>query len=77
VLGVLEEAQRETLTALVKCIEASASELHERFPSTPAVQVTAWNNRLAALASKGIVLEVRSGREKRYRLVAEELEHGR
>ena len=77
VLGVLEEAQRDTLSALAECGEASATELHEKFPSSPPVLVTAWNNRLAALASKGVVFEVRSGREKRYRLMAEELEYGR
>lgn len=77
VLGVLDEAQRETLSALARLGEASASELHDQVPSDPPVQVTAWNNRLAALASKGVVVEIRRGREKRFRPVLKELEYGR
>lgn len=77
VLGVLDEAQRAALAALRDAGEASASELHDRVRSDPPVQVTAWNNRLSALASKGVAVEVRHGREKRYRPVLQELEYGR
>ena len=31
------------------------------------VQQTAWNNRLAALAAVGLVVEVSAGRTKRYK----------
>ena len=31
------------------------------------VQQTAWNNRLSALASLGVVIEFSEGRAKRYR----------
>ena len=31
------------------------------------VKQTAWNNRLAALANLGLILELNQGRAKRYR----------
>lgn len=40
------------------------------------VAKTAWNNRLAALAAKGVVIEFTSGRSKRYRPVLEGLKYG-
>jgi hypothetical protein len=40
------------------------------------VAATAWNNRLVALADKGILIEVSSGRNKRYRPVLEGLRYG-
>ena len=40
------------------------------------VAPTAWNNRLAALVAKGILIEISSGRSKRYRPVLEGLKYG-
>ena len=40
------------------------------------VAPTAWNNRLGALVAKGILIEIGSGRNKRYRPVLEGLYYG-
>lgn len=76
VLGSLEEKQRVTLDAVLRLGAADASELHNRFSKKEPIGVTGWNNRLAALAEKGILIEEREGRTKRYRPVLKELQHG-
>lgn len=74
ILGRLDERQAETLRAVVGAGEANARKLAEQ--SGDHVGVTAWNNRLAALASKGILTERRSGRLKFYAPVFKELRYG-
>lgn len=77
VLGSLEEKQRATLDAVLRLGEADARALHEKFQRTETIGVTGWNNRLAALAEKGILIEEREGRAKRFRPVLKELQYGR
>jgi len=76
VAGPLEEKQRFTLDAVLKLREADAAELFKRYERLDSIGVNGWNNRLAALAAKGILRERRSGRTKRYRPVVEDLQHG-
>ena len=76
VIGTLEEKQRLTLDAVLELEEADAGMLAERFGTREKIGVTGWNNRLASLAAGGILMEVRSGRGKRYRPVLEGLKHG-
>lgn len=77
VLSPLEEKQRVTLDAVLRLGVADARALHHRFRRTETIGVTGWNNRLAALVEKGILIEEREGRTKRYRPVLKELRHGR
>ena len=77
VLGLLEEKQRVTLQVVLRLGAADARMLYERFRRSDTIGVTGWNNRLASLAEKGILVEEREGRAKRYRPILKELEHGR
>jgi hypothetical protein len=67
-VGDLEAKQQLTLKLVQDRGETDAGELmrdygkHEKLRHT-----TAWNNRLSALASLGLVVEMRQGRLKRYR----------
>jgi hypothetical protein len=76
VLGPLEEKQRVTLGAVLRLGAADARALHERFGRAEKIGVTGWNNRLAALVQKGILVEEREGRTKRCRPVIQELRYG-
>jgi hypothetical protein len=76
VIGTLEEKQRLTLDAVLDLQVADAGMLAERFADTEKIGVTGWNNRLASLVTGGILMEVRSGRAKRYRPILEGLVHG-
>jgi hypothetical protein len=75
-VGPLEEAQRETLAAVLAAGVADAATLAAAHTSDPEPKVTKWNNRLAALAAKGILREVRRGRSKSYRPTVEGLTLG-
>lgn len=76
-LGQLEDAQRTALRAVLELGAADANTLTTR-QSADAVQIgpTGWNNRLAALAAKGILRETRRGRTKTYRPTVEGLTLG-
>ncbi|MGD0088499.1 MAG: hypothetical protein ABSE73_01135 [Planctomycetota bacterium] len=76
VIGVLEEKQRATLEAVVKagCVDAGA--LLRQFGKKEGIGITGWNNRLAALAAKGILMESKQGRGKQYKPVLEGLVYG-
>lgn len=75
VLGRLDGKQEITLRAVIQEGDVDASTLAERY-NEEGVLTTAWNNRLAALAAKGLVIESSSGRGKRYRPVLERLRYG-
>ena len=75
-VGRLDGKQDLTLRAVIEQGEIDATTLAERFKGEKAVSPTAWNNRLAALATKGLVIELSSGRSKRYRPVLEKLKYG-
>jgi hypothetical protein len=78
-LGVLEEKQKLTLDAVLKAKEADASILKKhsdaaikrRSQKSEEIGLTGWNNRLAALVAKGLLIETKRGRGKLYRPVVE------
>lgn len=65
-IGRLERVQQRTFELVVEKGEIGAVEAQALFPGETAT-VTAWNNRLAALAERGLVVEMSRGRLKRYR----------
>lgn len=73
VLGMLDEAQRETLNLVLKLGEATATELTTENPD---VKPTAWNNRLTSLVGRGVLAESRRDRHKVYRPVLKGLTYG-
>lgn len=67
-LGELEPAQKTTFELVNEHGETDAGALMEKYGDREKMKhTTAWNNRLAALAALGLVVEERSGRAKRYR----------
>lgn len=73
-LGDLDPKQQMTLDAVRERGEIDAAELMRDFGKTEGVNhTTAWNNRLAALSLKGLLMEITRGRSKRYRPVFEGL----
>lgn len=74
VLGRLDGKQDLALRAVVQAGEVDAPTLARTHKDPPSP--TAWNNRLAALASKGLIIESSTGRGKRYRPVLERLRYG-
>lgn len=74
IVGKLDPKQKITLAAVLKARRADATSLaaHDRELKNP----TAWNNRLASLAAKGILRETQTGRSKTYEPVVEALAYG-
>lgn len=68
IVGRLEQKQNIALQAVTEAGEAEAGSLAHRYKD---VEATAWNNRLASLVGKGILVELRKGRAKSYRPVLE------
>lgn len=68
-LGDLDPKQRITFDLVRKRGETDAAELMREHGKSEQKEVgqTAWNNRLAALAGLGLVIELSQGRAKRYR----------
>jgi hypothetical protein len=67
-VGELEEKQRLTFRLVQDHGETDAGELMRKYGEREKVRhATAWNNRLSALSSLGLVIETRQGRLKRYR----------
>jgi hypothetical protein len=74
IVGLLEDTQRRTLAAVLETGAADAASLAGRHAGDPdKIGVTGWNNRLAALAAKGLLRESRHGRAKIYRPALEGL----
>jgi hypothetical protein len=69
VLGELEPKQRHAFDLIREAGEADVATLQSLDRSGESIGHTAWNNRLAALAAKGVVIESQHGRTKRYRPV--------
>ena len=69
-IGDLDPAQRATFTAVLELGAISAPELAARFADSH-IGPTAWNNRLSALASKGLLVEQRRGRSKSFTALLE------
>ena len=68
--GMLDDKLQDTLVLVSRKRETTAAQLHEKSRSVDTVGATAWNNRLASLAAKSLVVEI-SGRAKKYRPVLE------
>jgi hypothetical protein len=66
-IGELDPKQRLTFDLVRERGETDASELMRVYGAEERVRQTAWNNRLTALATLGLVFETSQGRAKRYR----------
>lgn len=64
-IGDLDPALRTTFDAVLDAGTSSAPELATRFEDER-IGPTAWNNRLSALASKGLLVEGRQGKSKSF-----------
>jgi hypothetical protein len=69
--GKLDQKLEETLRLVARKKNTTAAELHAACRQSESVGVTAWNNRLTALAAKSLVVEEQQGRTKKYRPVLE------
>jgi hypothetical protein len=70
ILGELDPVQLNTLQLILKHHPVSAPELARLRPDE-GIGTTAWNNRLATLAAKGILMEIRQGKSKLFTPVME------
>lgn len=70
-IGVLDEKHELTLEAVHALKQADASTLMEKFKDTETIGITGWNNRLAALVNKGLLVETKKGKTKIYRPILE------
>lgn len=67
-VGDLDPKQRITFDLVHEHGETDAGELMRAYGESEGLKhTTAWNNRLAALAARGLLVEVSQGRAKRYR----------
>jgi hypothetical protein len=64
-IGNLDPTQRATFDAVCEVGAISAPELAARFADQH-IGPTAWNNRLSALANKGLLIEWRQGKSKSF-----------
>jgi hypothetical protein len=72
-IGELDPKQRITFDLVRKRGETDAGELMRAHGESEGLKhSTAWNNRLAALAARGLLMEVSKGRAKRYRTLFED-----
>jgi hypothetical protein len=71
IAGKLDQKLEETFNLVRRKGETTAIELHSESGETDGIGPTAWNNRLAALASKSLLVEIPQGRTKKYRPVLE------
>lgn len=70
VLGELDAAQAMTLQLIIKHGPTSAPELARLRPND-GIGTTAWNNRLATLTAKGVLMELKTGKTKLFAPVME------
>ena len=64
-IGELDSAQRSTFEAALEFGAITAPELAARF-ADQRIGPTAWNNRLSALATKGLLIERKQGKTKSF-----------
>lgn len=71
-IGQLDPKQKMTFELVNELKQADAGRLMERYGEEEQItSTTAWNNRLANLASRGLIREFSRGRAKYYRPVLE------
>lgn len=74
IVGQLDPKQKMTLDAVIELRVADASTLMKKFGTQEqTTRTTAWNNRLAALSSRGVLREFQSGRSKSYQPLFDEV----
>ncbi|MGO8455451.1 hypothetical protein ACC779_37110 [Rhizobium ruizarguesonis] len=73
ILGELDVAQTSTLKLTAQHRPISAPQLAKMRPNE-GIGTTAWNNRLATLAAKGILMEIRQGKTKLFVPVMEAID---
>ncbi|SRR5579862_1079162 len=66
-LGELDPKQGITFKLVAEGGTTDAAQLMRQHGAAEGIRQTAWNNRLAALATLGLVVELSEGRAKRYR----------
>jgi hypothetical protein len=71
-VGELDPKHRQTFDMVMQRGGTDAGTLMREYGESEAVTRTAWNNRLAALAGMGLVVESSHGRAKRYMPVLRE-----
>lgn len=72
-IGNLDPKQRMTFDLVREHGETDAGELMRVYGESEGMKhTTAWNNRLAALAARGLLMEISQGRAKRYRPIFED-----
>ncbi len=64
-IGELDPAQRSTFEAVIELGSITAPRLAARF-ANQGIGPTAWNNRLSALATKGLLVERKQGKSKSF-----------
>lgn len=64
-MGELDPAQRSTFEAVIAVGAITAPELAARF-ADQRIGPTAWNNRLSALATKGLLVQRKQGKTKSF-----------
>lgn len=70
ILGELDAAQLSTMKLIAEHHRVSAPELAKLRPDE-GIGATAWNNRLATLSAKGILMEFKNGKAKMFAPVME------
>jgi hypothetical protein len=76
VVGVLDAKQALALKGVLHLGSADAASLAKHFENDDDIGLTGWSNRLAALATKGLLVETKSGRSKIYRPTVEGMSYG-
>jgi len=71
VIGELEDKQKVTLETVLIEREVNAVDLEKKYWDEEKIKATGWNNRLSSLVAKGILLEIKKGRQKFYRPILE------
>lgn len=69
-IGQLESKQQLTFDLVNKLREADVSKIVLEAPHEERIGKTAWNNRLSALESRGLIMELSRGRTKLYRSIS-------
>jgi hypothetical protein len=68
-LGQLDSKQQLTFELVNQLHEADVSAIVEASPTKEKIGKTAWNNRLASLEGRGLIMELRQSRPKRYKSI--------
>ena len=75
VLGEIEPAAARTIAALAGFSEATAEDLHEKWPGE-GVNITAWNNRLSGLHRIRVARRRKQGKTWKYQPLAKIMKYG-